>query len=425
MSPDHGPLEPSRPLPPELQGAGEDWRQRGRSQKLLRWLERFLNDPEQIPRFGEPSDWWTVLDALLEWRDLGQGGWPDPLDDLTAALLKNALRFSRTDGSAVFRPEGQPAERAERVRRWVDRLDDPALRTIARWWFPTRGKSARRPQDSSPPLPAVSSERRVLAMLRPDWLAQGDFLAVHQPSGAPATSIELRGRGCWLLGPDWLFRDPSGLSSSPRRAFWSTLSRADVLEWSLRSGSSRVARTAARFRGAQMALLSEQLVPVSPRTRVTLPVAPAVSASLAPDGSFGLLKAPGLKAQVIPLAVSPDDPGSAPPRLSLDEGRFVLEFPSPGKRAWVGWLVVWDPARARRTPAIRPLTVTTRTIRCRPDQAQAFRIGWGAGLDGLVVYRSLARPDLRTFLGQQTADRFRVGWFDTSGNLKPLLNIPS
>ncbi len=174
-----------------------------------------------------------------------------------------------------------------------------------------------------------------------------------------------------------------------------------------------------------MALLSEQLVPVSPRTRVSLPVAPKVSASLAPDGSFGLLKVPGLKAQVIPLAVSPDHPESAPPRLSLDEGRFVLEFLHPASGPGSGWLVVWDPARSRRTPAIRPLTVTTRTLRCRPDQAQAFRVGWGTGQDSLVVYRSLARPDLRTFLGQQTTDRFLVGWFDTSGNLKPLLDIPS
>ncbi|HEU5117987.1 MAG TPA: hypothetical protein VFT74_15290, partial [Isosphaeraceae bacterium] len=185
------------------------------------------------------------------------------------------------------------------------------------------------------------------------------------------------------------------------------------------------ARTAVLLRGAQMALLSEQLVPLSPRSSVTLPVAPRVSASVAPDGSTGILRAAGLKAQVIPLAVSPDAPDSTAPRLSLEEGRFLLEFPSFGRRAWVGWLVVWDPARVRRTPAIRPLTVTTRTVRCRPDQAQAFRIGWGAGQDSLVVYRSLARPDLRTFLGQQTTDRFLMGWFDASGDLKPLLKIPS
>ncbi|HEU5116603.1 MAG TPA: hypothetical protein VFT74_07995, partial [Isosphaeraceae bacterium] len=216
MSSDRSLHQPSWSVPPELQRAGQNWLDRGRPQKLLRWLERFLNDSEQIPRFGNPSDWWEVLDLLLEWRDQGKAGWPQSLDDLTAALLKNALRFSRTDGSAVFEPEGGSVERAERVRRWVDRLDDPALRTIARWWFPSRGKPDRGVQGSSPPLPAISSERRVLAMLRPDWLAQGDLLAVHQPSATPATSIELRGRGSWLLGPDWSFGDPFGQATSPR-----------------------------------------------------------------------------------------------------------------------------------------------------------------------------------------------------------------
>ncbi len=423
MSPGRGTTEPLLPLSPDLLRAGADWVETGRPQRLIRWLERRLVGVEQVPAFGEPTTWWEILEVFTRWREERPSEWPESLDRLVSGLLKNALRFSRTDGSPVFEPEDAPSGRGELVRRWVGWLEDPALGTLSRWWFPARGRSARVDQESGPPLPAVSAERMVLAMLRADWSDQGDFLAVNQPDGLSSSRVELRAGGRWLIGPDWTLPDRSGPWTSPRRVVWTTDSRADALEWSVRADGSRITRTAVLMRGARVALLAEQRPATGLRTTACLPLSAEVSASLAQDGSSGILKSPGMKAQILPLVLAREEPGQAAGRLWLDGRQLLLDVASSGKRVWIAWLIVWDVARTRRTPVIRPLTVTSRTVRCAADEAQAYRIGWGSGQDSLVVYRSLTRPDLRTFLGQQTNARFLMGQFDSSGTLHPRLTF--
>ena len=47
---------------------------------------------------------------------------------------------------------------------------------------------------------------------------------------------------------------------------------------------------------------------------------------------------------------------------------------------------------------------------------------WGRD-ETLVVYRSLARPGLRAFLGHQTRARFLVGLFTAEGEVEPLVKV--
>ena len=54
--------------------------------------------------------------------------------------------------------------------------------------------------------------------------------------------------------------------------------------------------------------------------------------------------------------------------------------------------------------------------------AFAARIRWGRDVT-LVVYRSLARPALRSFLGHQTHARFLVGLFNREGVVEPIVKI--
>jgi hypothetical protein len=69
------------------------------------------------------------------------------------------------------------------------------------------------------------------------------------------------------------------------------------------------------------------------------------------------------------------------------------------------------------------LTVSEKSRICPPDVAFAARITWGRS-ETLVVYRSLALPAIRTFLGYQTHARFLVGLFShESGDVEPLLNL--
>jgi hypothetical protein len=84
--------------------------------------------------------------------------------------------------------------------------------------------------------------------------------------------------------------------------------------------------------------------------------------------------------------------------------------------------VSWDPLRNRQTIRWRILSVAERSRVCRPETAFGARISWGRD-ETLLIYRSLARPTLRSVLGYQTCARFLVARFDQEGNVVPIVKI--
>jgi hypothetical protein len=85
-------------------------------------------------------------------------------------------------------------------------------------------------------------------------------------------------------------------------------------------------------------------------------------------------------------------------------------------------LVSWDAVRNRKPVQWRVLTVSEKSRVCPPNVAFAARARWGRG-ETLVVYRSLASPGLRAFLGHQTRARFLIGSFSTDGEVTPLVSL--
>ena len=47
----------------------------------------------------------------------------------------------------------------------------------------------------------------------------------------------------------------------------------------------------------------------------------------------------------------------------------------------------------------------------------------GSGDEGLLIYRSLAPPALRSVLGHQTSARFLVGLFTREGDVVPIIKV--
>jgi hypothetical protein len=68
------------------------------------------------------------------------------------------------------------------------------------------------------------------------------------------------------------------------------------------------------------------------------------------------------------------------------------------------------------------VTVAEKSRACPPDVAFAARVTWGRD-ETLVIYRSLARPALRSFLGHQTRARFLIGLFSDEGDVEPLVKV--
>jgi hypothetical protein len=93
-----------------------------------------------------------------------------------------------------------------------------------------------------------------------------------------------------------------------------------------------------------------------------------------------------------------------------------------GRRGWFPLLASWDPLRNRRAIHWRALTVAEKSRICPPETAFAARVTWGRG-ETLLIYRSLAPPALRSFLGHQTRARFLVGLFTQEGNVVPIIKV--
>jgi hypothetical protein len=66
--------------------------------------------------------------------------------------------------------------------------------------------------------------------------------------------------------------------------------------------------------------------------------------------------------------------------------------------------------------------VSQNSKACAPETAFAARISWGRN-ETLLIYRSLAKPALRSFLGHQTRARFLIGLFSSEGEVEPLVKI--
>jgi hypothetical protein len=255
------------------------------------------------------------------------------------------------------------------------------------------------------------------------------MLIIDHRRPAFATRLELIGRGCSWLGPDWTLAIGNGSASKPRPGPWLSNSVVDLDEWSYRSEGIRFTRTALLFRGRRLALLGEQVDGRSPvneplEARFTLP--PGVSAEPIAGSRGILLRGPvkGPNAQVLPITLPslPYETDRGQLQVLADGTTLSLKQMPRGRRCWIPLLVSWDAMRHRKRLSWRILTVSEDARICPPDEAFAVRVSWGRD-ETYVIYRSLGPPALRAFLGHQTRARFLVGQFTDEGTVEPLVSL--
>jgi hypothetical protein len=260
-------------------------------------------------------------------------------------------------------------------------------------------------------------------------------LAVDHRRPGDTALIELTGLGRVWLGPTWsavpVPEDGSDSGRLPRRSrlrFWLTNSSADMAEWDYRRPEGRVTRTAVLLRGRRIALLAEQ-VDATPAGReaatgwrVALP--PGVQATPLDHGPGWVLTdgRSGSRARVIPLGLG--RPSRTPGRgwCDLLDNALALRQEPAARRCWLPLLVSWDPTRNRQAVRWRTLTVAEKSRVCPPETAFATRVTWGRS-ETLVIYRSLAPPALRSFLGHQTRARFLIALFGPDGTVEPIVKV--
>jgi hypothetical protein len=309
------------------------------------------------------------------------------------------------------------------LREWATVLSDPGLATVLDWWFPRSAPSRR--VHAPPPLPADARPDRALAVLRANWLSNGDMLAVDHREAGPSSLVELFARGRpWLAGVG--VATEGAAVGRARPSTWLSLGSADVFEWVFRVGRARVTRSAVLLRGRRLALLGEQWDGPGDPGETRFRLAGGVSAAPVGDSRALLLSAgrsPGgvrLFPVGLPRRPYPTERG----RFTVEGGEVVLaQKVEPGaRRSWRLLVASWDAARDRKAVEWRTLTVAERSRACGPSTAFAARLSWGRN-ETLVFYRSLVRPGLRSFLGHQTDARYSIGLFSTEGEVEPLVKV--
>lgn len=320
---------------------------------------------------------------------------------------------------------------AQAFRFWAERLRDPALARVVGDWFPAgRAKRADRARNA-PPLPADARTDRPLAILRPNWTPHGDYVAIDQRARSDAAFLELAGLGEVWLGPTWRGAsaaaiDPATTLPRAKPVLWQTGPQADVAEWSFVWQGLRITRMAVLLRGRQLALLAEQVDgagQTSHQLRLSLPEGVATK-DVAGSRALRLSAGRHRHAYVLPIGLPALPYATDRGALQVDaEAReLVLRQRAEGRRTWLPLVVSWNPERNKRPARWRALTVSKRWRISTSDVAQAFRLAWGSG-ESLVVYRSLAKPDRRAFLGHITEARFLIGLFNSKGVVEPIVEI--
>ncbi|WP_148597315.1 hypothetical protein [Aquisphaera giovannonii] len=402
------------------------WTERGRPGPLERWLGRHLDEdgtPHRIPH--DPSS--PILDSLLTARG-ERPGWPDRIDERLGQIVRCLLRTSRVDLTPATRAAGSADATLARATlvRFAESFPRSAEAQVIAWWV--RGVPA---PHVPPPLPAWSSARRAMAVLRPGWQKADDLLVVDHRQAGSTTDIGLVGAGVPWLGPSWQAPSSEERATAARPTFWQSTSAADLFEWTFTVGGLRHTRSALLLRGRSLALLADQVegqplraaAPGPAECTIALPegIQPAPIA-----GSRGLLLRPseGRKsAQVLPVALPCADYQTDLGRFAIAPGgRLSMAVAPAGRRCWLPLLVSWDAARHRKTLSWRVLTVSQDSKICGRDVALAVRVSWGRE-ETFVIYRSLAAPASRVFLGHQTGARFLVGTFSTDGDVEPILAV--
>ena len=356
-----------------------------------------------------------IASPVADWLDLfeAEGGATHPR---ATRLLLSILRFCRGDGSPVFGPKGR---RPDRLRTLLDRAvrsNDPSLQGVLGRWIPDRAGPATM-------LPDASEARgdRVLSVLRPDWSPRGDLVAIDHRRPGAETWFEVSARGQAWLGPSWDSGEIPSTARPARPTRWSSGPFAIDAEWSFKLGSKSTTRSAVLLRGRSMALLAQQDDGRSGASEIRLDLGADILATPI-EGSRALLLSSGAgkpTARLIPLGLPchdrPTDLGS----IAVDAGRVVIRQSGEARRRWIPVLIGWG-----KPPSTwRALTVAARSKACPASEAVAYRVAWGPRDEGLVVYRSLEPPALRSFLGHQTNARSLVGAFTRSGDVRPILKV--
>ncbi len=134
-----------------------------------------------------------------------------------------------------------------------------------------------------------------------------------------------------------------------------------------------------------------------------------------------LIRGHGPRLRVLPVFACEWKSGAIPPPVSLEGGLLQVAACFEGQAFFAPlWLDFWE-RRAKEKCTWRHLTLGQNRLAAPPDVAAAYRVQVGA--NHWVLYRTLAAPAKRSFLGHQLLSELLFGRFDPKKGVVPLLEL--
>jgi hypothetical protein len=341
----------------------------------------------------------------------GKAAWDRESEKQFRLFVLEIVRLSRAGGAQVL-SDGETG-------RWTPRMFELALRLVGRQpvariaakMLPSRRRGATS-RGAGKIASAVNSEWAEIAVLQPSWQRRGPKVTLAYAEQQVQIELEDAGELIWS-GPWGLDLRIDGAraeqASNWEEVCWFSDADADYVEIEAKlAGGVTVQRQVLLTRRDRCLLLADAVVGPRPgriHYESKLPIAATVEAKPAAETREVSLAGRRARVAVLPLAL-PEwriDPRRG--ELIAHEGNLCLQQTVDAQRLYAPLLIDLDPERAGKGLTWRQLTIAeTRQI-----QPAEVAVGYRAqsGKSQWVVYRSLAKPGIRTVLGQNLSSEFR------------------
>ena len=344
-------------------------------------------------------------------------------------LVRQAIRFARHDGSAMFPPPpgGQPD--LGLLRAAIALGGDEEDKLIATLALPGSDKQSRKRADKfALPEPSLHGEWAEVAMLRPDWSRTATRLGVTYPGDRVDLEL-IVGRDVLIAG-QWearVFLD--GRRIEPEGEWeeicWVTDDEIDYLELEIDYAEGvRLQRQLAMARDDGFLLAADcVLAPEGAKLayQATMPLAAGARFEPERDSHEGWLGGENRRALVMPLALPEWRALSGPGELQKIENRIHLSMQTDAHRLYAPLWFDLDRRRAARRFTWRRLTVAEQLEVLPRDVCAGYRVA--SGNEQWLVYRSLAPVGNRTLLGHNLVSETLVARFDNNGEVETLVEV--
>lgn len=394
----------------------------------------FLLDGEGLPHAALLPLMRPLLACWTRCMAMGQtmkhGCWNEPAEIQYAWIIRQAMRFTRRDGTQVLDHEGDDSWPAELFQAAMEVDGDREDRAIAKLALPPVKKvaSAKTRQKKKLPPSATNSEWAELAMLRPSWSHSEGLFAVDYSQ--PELKVELSlGRHALLFGSAkldlWIDDDRLEQQSDWESVCWESDKEVDYLELEASfSGDVRVQRQMLFAREDRLLFLADAVLAKSPcdlRYSATWPLDSGTVANPRKRTREVTLTAGKPRAEVLPLALSEWRRDSRLGELHAHQDCLQLEQSTTGAGLYAPLLIDMDPRRRGRPTTWRQLTVAEDRKILTSDVAVGYRVQ--VGKKQWLIYRSIGERGNRTVLGENTISEFMMCRFDAGGAGDQLIEI--